>query len=571
MAERIEILQINQPQCANVFGEEPCTATGEPCFNTLTTCKDTANYSVAEEPLKIYLHTECENPTFIAGMFPTMQSFGRREGILNIGSADPDKQPLGVRDVGQAVIKDHPYHDRYTDPYARQRSYNPMAQGTFWAKWLARNDNYEGMEAIYYVGQVGDLLGDMVAINYEIQRIDGPGSDGMVTIEVADVLRRADNNKATIPKQSRGTLTAALNSSATTFSITTPSSSDLDDYPEEGKVIISNEKMSYTRVGYDFTVTRGIEGSSPEEHEEGEVVQAAYDIDDMRVDAILYDWLINIVGVPSEWITFADWEEEAETWLPTYSFTTTIWRPVGANQIIGELLRDSSAYLIPDLEQKKLLFRAIRPATLVKSVTDTDNIVLGSFQIKRKPEIRLTQIWLNYAMRDTLESATDRSNFSRLSVRLSDDVSTVTVQKIKEIFSRFFGAGDFTQVNSTTRRIMERFQGVQSEYHFALEGDDAIGFGLGDVCVIRHRELQDIYGAVSPTSAQVISVKQTERGGIVEYRAQPFAFDFTQRLIAPDDVPNWTASTDDQLAKYMYISDDDGLMSDGEPGPTIPS
>lgn len=570
MSERIEIFELRQPICENVFGEEPCTATGVQCFNTLITCKDTANYAVAEEPLILYFHTECENPLFIPGMFPTLISAQRSEGVLNIGSADPDKQPLGVRETVTFTLRDHPYHDRYTDPYQRSRSYNPMAQGTFAGKFLARNDNYEGWECVYYIGKVGDLLGDMRAINYEIESIRAPGSDGVWSVEVSDVLRRADNNRATIPRRSRGTLSADLDSSATSFTLATPTAEELATYPPEGLIIIDDEKMEYTRVDDAFTVTRAYDGSTAAEHDEGALVQLAYEVDD-RVDAILYDMIVNEVGIPAEWIVFADWQEEAESWLPTYSYETVIWKPVGANQIIGELLRDSSAYIIPDLINKRLKLRAIRPTELTKSVTDTDNILLGSFRVQSKPDMRLTQIWLNYAMRDNLGSATERSNFAKLSVRFSDDATTAGSQKIKEIFSRFLGATNFTEVNSTTRRIIERFQGVQNEYHFALEGDDAESLTLGDVCVIDHRELQDIYGAPAPVSAQVIAMKEAERGGRVEYTAQPFAFSFSQRLIAPDSIPEWTASSDEEKAKYMYISDADGLMSDGEPGPTIPS
>lgn len=569
MKERIEILQIDQPQCENVFGVAPCTATGEPCFNTLSTCKDIPNYAESEAPLRLYFTTECENPTILAGMFPTLQSVGRREAVVNIAGADPDKQPLGIRDTIRCTLIDHPYHDRYVDPYHRQRTYNPMSQGTFWAKWLARNDDYDGIACTYYIGSPGDALVSMTSLHYELVRIEGPDSSGRVTVECQDVLKRADDR--TIPIRNRGVLSADIDDSVTSFAISVTDSADLDDYPVTGYIVIGNEKMSYTRIVTAFSVTRGVDGSTAANHKEGDVVQAAEVVSSSRVDAILYDWLTNIIGVPLDWINYGEWQTEAATWLPTYIYSFTIYKPVNANTMIGELLRDSSAYLIPDLAAKKLRFRAIRPSEHVKSVTDDDNILAGSFAIERKPELRMTQIWFNYAMRDTLGSMTDRSNFARLSVRLSDDYLTTSVQKTKEIFSRFLSASNFVEVTGTTGRIIERFQGIQAEYKFALEGDDAVDVGLGDVCVLRHRAIVDIYGAQTPTSVQIISRKEIERGGRVEFVAQSFAFYFTQRLIAPDSIGSWTSSSDDERAKYMYISDDDGNMSDGATAPTIPS
>jgi hypothetical protein len=498
-------------------------------------------------------------------MFPTLISAQRSEGVLNIGSADPDKQPLGVRETVTFTMRDHPYHDRYTDPYQRSRSYNPMAQGTFAGKFLARNDNYEGWECIYYIGKVGDLLGDMRAINYEIESIRAPGSDGVWSVEVSDVLRRADNNRATIPRRSRGTLSADLNISATSFTLTTPTPEELAAYPAEGFIIVDDEKMEYTRSGDAFTVTRAYAGSVAAEHDEGALVQLAYEVDD-RVDDILYDMLVNQVGVPDEWIVFADWQDEADSWLPTYSYETVIWKPVGANEIIGDLLRDSSAYIIPDLINKRLVFQAIRPAELVKTVDEDDNILLGSFRKVAKPEQRLTQLWLNYAMRDTLGSMTDRSNFSKLKVRFSTDVIDAGTQKIKEIFSRFIGAGNPAEAELTARRIVERFEGIQEEYHFSLEGDDAEELTLGKVVLIQHRANQDEFGASRPVVAQVIAMKEAERGGRVEYTAQPFAFGFATTVWANDEIPNWDDASAEDQAQYLYWSDEDGLI-DGEEGP----
>ena len=43
--EIVQIVEIVQPLCVNTFGVSPCTATGEKCYNTRSTCKDVPNYN----------------------------------------------------------------------------------------------------------------------------------------------------------------------------------------------------------------------------------------------------------------------------------------------------------------------------------------------------------------------------------------------------------------------------------------------------------------------------------------------------------------------------------------------
>nr|BDD44167.1 hypothetical protein 34 [bacterium] len=564
--QRIEVLEIKTPVCSLTFGEAPCTATGEPCYNTRKTCKDANNYT--ETTQSLYFYTDTEESLDLPRGFPTLQKVSRSPAKLNIAEADPDLKPLGKRETVRLTMIDHPYHDRAVDPYFRSRSYEAMSQGSFWSKWLARNDNYEGIECVLSKAtQTGSSYAGKPRY-YQLEKIDGPDSSGNVTLEIADILKRADDDRVKIPEVSPGRLAADLDDSSLSFDITPASAADA--YGTIGYLSIGDEKMTYTRTGTTFTVVRGVDGSDPEEHDEGDIVQEALFFEEVRVDYILKDWIENYVGVPSEWIDFDQWNDEIETWLPTALLTARIYKPTGANKLIGELLRDTTCFFVVDLDEKKLELRAIRETSSSGTFSDDSHILAGSFKVVRRPETRITQLWLHYDMRDNLGSISNADNFKRLSVTVSDDFERARQQRIKEIFSRFLRPVNVDLIDTMAARIMSRLSQEPRTFHFSLDGEDADGLKLGDVVTISHRETVDITGARIPTAVQIISKDEKARGNRVDFIAQPFAFEFGTRLIAPDDIPEWTTATDAERSTYMFIADSDGEMSDGEDPPLIP-
>jgi hypothetical protein len=567
MTQRIQVVQLDQPLCVNTFGSAPCTATGVECYNTLKTCKDTANFDATDSVLPLYWHTECENPLLLPGMFPTLTSVTTRPAVINIASADPDKQPLGSRAEATVTLRDHPYHDRYVDPYQRTRGYNPLNRGTFWSKWLARNDNYEGLEVTVYDGFEGETLDAMQASYYVLDRISGPGSDGSVTLHLTDVLKKADNDRATVPPVSDGYLLDDLTDSATSLTLI-PEGIGIE-YPATGTITIGGgqEIIEYTRTGDVLALTRG---SSPGSYNAGDLVQIAEILDDERIDLVLRRWLVDYAGVPSEWIDTAAWAAEITEYLPLATFTAEIYRPTGANELIGELLRDSGAFLIPNILQKNIELRVLRSIEVSKFVSDSENILLGSFRQNRRPELRLTQLWLFYNQRDVFVSVTDPGNFTRWLVTLSDTAATANQQRIKRIYSRFLKLDNLSLIEQTVGRIVERYGAEPVEYEFALDGIDAETLELGQVAVLQHRELVDQHGNRADTTVQIVSRHETERGGKVMYKAQAYDFTFAT-VLWPDpdpDLPAWADATQEQRALYAYLAGDDGLI-DGEPAPKL--
>lgn len=574
MSQRIQIVQLDQPLCVNTYGSAPCTASGSiKCYNTLKTCQDTANFDSTDNVLPMYFHTECENPLLIAGMFPTLTGVSTRPAVVNIASADPNKQPLGSRAEATVTLRDHPYHDRHVDPYFRTRNYNPLNKATFWSKWLARNDNYEGLEVIVYDGFEGELLGDMAKSYYIIDKISGPGSDGIVTLHLTDVLKKTEKDRATIPPVSEGYLLADINASAVQLTLT-PAGAGTATYPDgspkypaSGTITIAGgqEVITYTRSGDVLDLTRG---ANPASYSAGDLVQIAEVLDDERLDLILARWLKRYVGVPSAWINTATWATEIVDNLPLATFTASIYRPTAASDLIGEILRDSGAFLVPNIQQKSIELKVLRSLPVSKFVDDTSNILLGSFRQNRRPEMRLTQLWLFYNIRDAFGSVSDPGNFTRWLVTLSENAATANQQRIKRIYSRFLKLDNLSLVEQTVGRIVERYGADPVEYEFALDGLDAVGLELGGVAVLRHRELVNQHGDRVDTTVQIVSRHETERGGKVIYKAQAYDFTFATVLWPLDTTNVWASATNEEKGLYVYFTDDDGLI-DGETAPVL--
>ena len=200
MREPYQIVEIDQETCSLSHGIAPCTATGEPCYNTFATCQDTPNYTTSVLTLKFtHAKDRVEN-----GVIPSILSVSTTPTQLNPGGASKDKRALGTRSTVTIQFQDHPYPDYFVDRYRTQRSYIATERGTFWSKWLARNPYYKNTPIRIIDGDY--TSGTSNTRHYIIERIDGPDSTGKVTLMGKDILSIADDDKALAPPPSNGEL-----------------------------------------------------------------------------------------------------------------------------------------------------------------------------------------------------------------------------------------------------------------------------------------------------------------------------------------------------------------------------
>ena len=531
--EPITIVEIDQDFCSRSFGSSPCTAaigtTGAiECFNTFKSCQDTGNYDRTTLTLKFVQ----PNTGFPKGEYyiPSLVSVSTVPSELSIGSSDPDARPLGKNSSINIVFKDHPFNDKLVDPYRANRTYDPFSQSTFWAKWLSRNPYYQNRPLRVRRGYVGQAIEDMKTHNYIIQRINGPDSGGKVTVVAQDILKLADDKRAQAPKPSTGKLDSSILAGATSLTLS-PTGIGNSEYPASGTAIISNEIVTYTRSGDTVTLTaRGQDGTEDEDHDADETFQQVKVYNSERVDLVVKDLLENFADVDSSYIPATDWATEASTYLAGFTLNAKITEPEGVTKLLSEIVQQCTCYIWWNEVDQEIKFRAIRPAipdeTVIKSISETKNIVKDSLKIERKTTERISQVWVYFGLYNPTESIDDASNHRRLNVTIDTDAETANEygeRRVNRIYSRWFSSANAGAANTASSRLLERYRDDPIYFTFSMDAKDR-SILLGDVVEFEHRALVDFTGAPRVDVLQVVKITEKIPGHTYEYRCQAFGF-----------------------------------------------
>jgi hypothetical protein len=366
---------------------------------------------------------------------------------------------------------------------------------------------------------------------------------------------------------STGVLLEDIDEAATSFEITPAGTGD-EEYPEEGVVRIGRELMTFTRVGDEFTITRGHRGTEADDHDEGDTVQLCYVVEERRVDAILYDLLTEYGDVPTSMIPYSDWQAEAAIWLTQHRLSTIVSEPTGVQRLVNELVEQCLFYLWWDDRAAQLEFKPIQPARgTLTEITDDHHIISGTVRIQDAPESRISQLHIYYDQANPVERLDAKPNYSRVHVRIDPDsegADQYGERRIREIFSRWFTAANSGPVNQLGARLLIRYRNNPRQIAFSLDvKDDELW--TGDVLRFTSRWDQGADGA--PQSSRIQVVRAGERGpGVVQYEATDDFFTQVERYayIAPDDAPDYLAATDEQRDRYAWLAGADNKMSNGD-------
>jgi hypothetical protein len=565
--ELFQQVKITQEWCDNTYGVAPCTAVvgvsgTTKCYNTRATCQDRENYIVTDRDITFCKQNE-NAPRDGVTMIPSVVSVSTNPTTLNIAAASTDQGPLGRRATVKVTLMDHPYHDRLVDPYWQERDFDPMTRSTFWAKWLVRNPYHKN----YPLRIVeSDLTGQLTTRtrNYLIDRVD-LAANGKVTITAKDIL--APLSEAMLPNASSGTLGDDITAGQTSFVVQGGTS-----YPTSGHLRIDDEILTFTRSGSNFTVTRGVGGTTAAEHGVDSPVQLAVQITG-RVDAVVAILMV-LGGVNPAYINVDDqWTDEADKWLAPYNVTTIISEPTKISTLIGELLEQCSCVTWWDEVNQVIPFKAVRPYdpvldTLVELNGD-EHVKIESVGLRPRPEQRVDQVWFYYGIRSFAGELDKPSNFTRARITVAalaqQNYRTEDTPQVKEIYSRWLPAGALGLVVTTSTRIITRLQDTPTDISFALDAKDRAVY-TGDVVRLTVRNLVDFTGASLPQLLQITSTEDAEEGHSVEYMAVRFGLQQRTAFITPNDYPVYSLATQDQKDNGAWISNNDGTMPNGDPG-----
>lgn len=577
--EPVTVVEIDQDFCQLRYGVAPCTAqigvTGDAkCYNTRRTCQDAENYS--PQPKTLHFCKPGERIPDEVYCIPSVSSVTTAPTVINPGGGDSNKGPLGTRASVRVVFTDHPHSDHIVDPYVSERGYNPLERGTFWSKWLARNPYYNNRVIRIREGYQGQALAEMVTRTYLIDKIDGPNSQGRVTVTAKDVLKLADNDKAQAPRPSLGELLQdyADDEGISALRITGAPASE---YPAPGTVRVNDELMTYSAVatisGTEIQltgITRATDGSDLGSHDAGDRVQLCLRYTRMRPDQIAYEWLTQYGDVPPEWIPLAEWEAEADVWLTAFEMSGLVTEPTGVDDLLSEITEQALFYIWWDEREQLIKLAAIKPPIFenVPQIDDDRNIIEGSATVAQDPSARVSQVWVFWGQRNPTEKLDKESNYRRLRVRADLEAESdqqYGEQRIRKIFSRWVNTE--AQAVNLSVRLLNRHRNNSRSLSASLDAKDR-ALWTGDVVDVTHRGVVDFYGQPIQTRYQILSAEETTPGHEVEYQLEVYEYGSDLRFgrWMEADAPAYEEATPTERLTGAWWADENGKVGTNDDG-----
>ena len=563
MNEPVTIVEIDRDVCSLTFGVSPCPATGTKCYNTWATCAARSAFAVTTQTLR-FAKPRADLPLSFEAI-PSVISTTASPTELNVGDVDASSGPLGKRAQATVTLQDHPTSDIEIDPYVSTRSLNPWTHGTFWTKLNARWPTPKGRKIRILDGYIGQALSAMVRREYLIDSIDGPNSAGVVNIRAVDPLRILDDKTSQAPILSRGELSAAINNSQTSITVT---GAVLADYPATGTLRIKAELMTYTGRTISggiitFTgITRATDGTVAAAHEIESRVQTCIRYTDVNAWEVAKSIIQVYAPAAYAYIDLTEWETEADQWLDGFIVSAVISEPTGLNQLLAELCRDAQFFIWWDERQQKILLRAVRPPTETPQVfTENANIIAGSQSLVQKPDERISQIWYYYQPRDLSKSVTDEENYRKVRIRIDADAESPREygeSAVEKIFSRWVRTDAI--VVAITTRLLARYSVNPYYLTISVDAKDR-GTWTADVVDVSTRLLTNTEGLPFTTRYQIISAQETSPGSVVKYVLQNYNFSARYGFWMATSAPTYAAATAEQKATGGWWAGTDGKIS----------
>lgn len=573
----ITVVEIDVDFCSRTYGSAPCTASigatgAQKCYNTFGTCQDTANY---DKTTKTYRF--CTKTALLpvgTNIFPCIND-------VDVVPTEIDTKGLSKRAVITASFEDFPHHDRGVDPYVGEstatsgRSDTPaMQRGTFWGKFGARNKflvNRPLRVKRGYIDANGlntDFSTDFNTELYFIERIDYDFNRGIVKITAKDVLKFADNKTAKAPKPSTGKLSAGINSSVTSLTLDSGSGAG---YSASGKVRIDDEIISYTSKSTDTLngLTRGTDGSVAVSHDSDALVQQCLEYTAQSVEDVVEDLLVNYADVPSSYIDSATWATEATTFLSGYDYTTVLSEPTGVQDLIQEISNHSGVNIWWNPVEQEIKFKAIAQplaTTSIKSITD-ENILQGSLTIRSLEKERLSRVIVRFSPKTQVIDFDKQTDYSEGEVIIDTDAESANefgAESTRLIKTRWLPTN--AVVSDMASRLLNRLRNVPRQIKFRLDAKDS-DLKTGDQLFYTGRHIVDENGEENPVKFLVTQSREVQEGSVWEFVAVEFgSLSGIAGLIGDNSLLDYTSESTANQQVYAFISDNSGLMSNGDNG-----
>lgn len=546
--EPVTILELYVPLCQLRYGETTAHGTcpavlGEhgtaKCYNTLATCPVADSFQPADLVLRFSTAQQDIPPS--AQIRPT---------IVDVDAAPRRLAPskgLGEGAEARVTLLDHPWHDLWTDPYRDERDYDPLTQGTFWGKFLARNPYYRGIRMRLLTGYIspdGFSLDDFTAREYVVDAIQGPDRRDRVTVIGKDIFSLLEKERSVVPAPSTGQLAEAIDEEATSFTLS-PSGIGDREYPAEFRCVIGNEGFDVTRTNDTCTITQRGLYRGRAKHEADDTVQLVRRFVGQRIDQIAAAIITEAQPALAEYIPAAEWEAEALEYLPRL-YEGDITEPTGVNELLAELMDSAPVMFWPNEFERRIEMRAIKPPPGSRPrLTDAEHFLEGSVEKTDRPKDRIDACLIHFGQLDPTADRKDASNYGQSFYLIAPEAQArYGTQQLREVYSRWISRFNKTAAEDLAKLYIRRYRETPVTLKFRLDAKHG-DLQAGGVFQALTRRMQDVTGAPRPRNFQVIEAFEREAGHLLEYEAESYDWWIEpdepvdeQRVLLSLDVPN---------------------------------
>ena len=572
-------VEIDIDQCTLEFGVGDCPAVlggnvVRKCYNSFGTCPVKQAYVKGVNTLRF---VEPSYPVKTGNYIPLLVKVGGYEQEVNIAGFSDKIGGLGVRAAVNVTLRDMPIRDTLTDKYFAGRMdgtaqidegpYDPMDRGSFWTKFKARNPNYAGrpLRVIWgYYDAVGVPVIERTR-HYVMESMVGPDKSGNVTIKAKDILSLADDKKALAPVTNQGRLLADIDAVVTSFELSPAGIGDLE-YPASGLVTVGSEIMTFTRVGDVMTVTRAQKGTAAASHRANDSAQVAFDVWRIRADAVIYSLLVDYAGIPTEYITFPEWQSEFDRWGASMFLSATICKPTGVSKLLAEI-NQLGITMWWDEVARKIRLKLNHPADSEPvEWSDRNNII--SISTQDNDNDRATRVFL-YTVQIDPTRELSKDNFLRqygnISV-VSESPENFGFSRTQVIYNRWLNHGADAASKIITGRLLNRYKRAPVTYDVTIDIKDDPS--LADVISLNsYVATEEETGKAATKLTEVYYRSDEELGSTVSVKLQSFQYDARYGLIAENDRPVYSLSTAEQRRKGSYFVGPSLVFASDNSGP----
>ena len=531
------------------------------CYNTFATCQDTPNYSPTTKTLTFTKSQTAivKNAGETLYTLPLLSSYTTKPTEVNVGARRTSSFNLG--EFGRADIRmtDMQHTDNFVDEYVKERTFNPLERGTFWSKFLARVPYFENSEYRIYEGWKGQQLSEMDYRKYLVDRISNPDSNGNVNINCVDVFRRLDAVKAQYPTQSQSRLLGDISSTETTIKTSGLANSTGD--LQTNFISISNEIISYASVtdNLDGTFTynnciRQQFDTEPTEHSDGDAVQHTVHFSKLSTNSSLYNvvyLLFKAAGFHDTDLDLTGWDEEINTWLVTFQrMERVLFKPVAIDKLLGELCQQCGFFMWFDDVEKLVKIKAIRPETPEVTLTESNNLIAGKTKPTLETNERVSVVVVDHDIISGSKNTGSRDSYKKTSVRLGDGGSQLKYGSNVTFSLQAPWLYTNSQVTQLTSRVLRRYS--DNTKFLEIEVDARDDLRIGQVFKLAYSKFVLPSGLPEELTWQVISRHKLK--DTIKIKCQQFYLLGNFFVYAPDTLPDYTAATEEEKARYGWYA-----------------